>query len=150
MQGIRRRSVRCLVNPVHVSSLHSGPGHTPRLPSLLPQVSRLKCVLQSEENDPVRRVRKRLRNAYGPNVQYSYKRSSSTPIGYPKYEMEFPQWHSKSAGGRHEVVGQLRLQRPSGLCVYSLRLPEKWLISQFRRQFCALWNTWIARRSVCP
>jgi hypothetical protein len=27
-------------------------------------------------------------------LQYSYKLGSSTPIGYPKYEMEFPHRHS--------------------------------------------------------
>src|SRR6266480_3541673 len=75
--------------------------------------------------------------------------ASSTPRSYPKYEMEFPQRHSKSAGGGHEVAGQLPITAFE-LCACSLRLPEKWPISQFRRPSCARWTTRIARRSVYP
>lgn len=115
MQGISRRSVRCLANSGQETLRHSGCGQLPLLPSSSLQVRRLMCVLQSKRAIRGEMFARGWETSPDRTSQYFYKLPTSSPMSYPKCEMEFPYWHFKSTGVRGALGEQgspILLSRP--------------------------------------
>src|SRR6266852_2209460 len=96
MQGISRRSVgywriqarRLCRIPDEVSFLHCPPHHF-KLEG--------RCVFcDPKRTYPRRNVSQRWETCPDRTLQYSYKLPTSSPMSYPKCEMEFPRWHFKA------------------------------------------------------
>ena len=115
MQDISRRSVRCLANPGKDTSLHFWRSQLPPLCSSSLQVSSLMCIQKPEGDYPRRNVRQKLGKPANQTLQYSYKLPTSTPMTYPKCEMNFP-----------KTIGLVWLAESVGVGLKLVRKREEW------------------------